>query len=58
MDICQILGLITECDEQLNGEGHRFHYILSDMNVTKVIQMDAPHPTRPQRLGMSLGLKG
>lgn len=57
MDICQISGLITECDEQLNGEGHRFHYILSVMNVTKVIQMDVPPRPRPQRLDM-LGLKG
>lgn len=46
VEICQILGLITECDEQLNGEGHGFHHKLTDMNTAKVIQMEVPplHP--------------
>lgn len=63
MDICQILGLITQCDEELNGKGHRFHHKLTNMSTTKVIQMELSPPrahTLPhtQRLGMLLGLKG
>lgn len=42
VELCQILGLITECDEQLNGEGHGFHHKLTDMNSAKVIQMESP----------------
>lgn len=44
VEICQIQGLITECDEQLNGEGHGFHHKLTDMNTAKVIQMKLPPP--------------
>lgn len=58
MDICQILGLITQCDEELNGEGHGFRHKLTNMSTTKVIQMELSPPRAHTEIGHVIGIKG